>query len=501
MAGERIELLVHAGAPSTRHDDERYKAQAQAYTDFEGDRVSLESSSVGSSAVSGEPHSYIHEQTEIPCQKGASGADETTIAPFSPSVFVEDTQAAITALESQLVTSSLVIPEDSPSNRRATSVGDDTAAEASFDSRRTSTVSSHGPPLQSPVVRRPPKRPRRADWSDDSAAHDLRLNPPFVPIKENSHLALGYVGRSDGTEPRVSRGGYHEHESGDETQLGGCRTARSSDPRTPSQNTILNNFGDDINIDSELPTSYSLSDITSKTSKEKSQASHASQVQFGVSPEPQNAAAVSPCEDVVTTLSNVPRSTHDAVPDEPASLSVTVPTPLKSIAAPAALDSSDATQTRLTAVAQILPSSVHPPPPLTSLKPYETHITDSLAFLANRSDLSACYKPVFISRELRSSERGHWLLNTKSWPLQLKTEFWNFLQKFVGDGNVGWGVWCTREPQADEQGLGVVKVFCWGEIVKHLYLVLYVASKSKVRRAGIKWIDAEEKVVVQMREG
>jgi hypothetical protein len=44
-----------------------------------------------------------------------------------------------------------------------------------------------------------------------------------------------------------------------------------------------------------------------------------------------------------------------------------------------------------------------------------------------------------------------------------------------------------------------VRVFCWGEVVRHVYLMLYVASKSKVRKLGLKWIDAEGEVVVQMR--
>jgi hypothetical protein len=32
-----------------------------------------------------------------------------------------------------------------------------------------------------------------------------------------------------------------------------------------------------------------------------------------------------------------------------------------------------------------------------------------------------------------------------------------------------------------------------------VYLLLYVASNSKVRRLGLQWIDADGEVVVQMR--
>jgi hypothetical protein len=44
-----------------------------------------------------------------------------------------------------------------------------------------------------------------------------------------------------------------------------------------------------------------------------------------------------------------------------------------------------------------------------------------------------------------------------------------------------------------------VRVYCWGEVARHVYLMLYVASKSKVRKLGLKWIDADGEVVVQMR--
>ena len=48
-------------------------------------------------------------------------------------------------------------------------------------------------------------------------------------------------------------------------------------------------------------------------------------------------------------------------------------------------------------------------------------------------------------------------------------------------------------------GLGLVKVFCWGEVVPHVYLLLYVASNNRVRKSGLQWVDAEGEVVVRMR--
>jgi hypothetical protein len=51
----------------------------------------------------------------------------------------------------------------------------------------------------------------------------------------------------------------------------------------------------------------------------------------------------------------------------------------------------------------------------------------------------------------------------------------------------------------DNLDFGPVRVFCWGEVVMHVYLLLYLSSSSKVRKLGLQWIDAEGLVVVQMQ--
>lgn len=88
----------------------------------------------------------------------------------------------------------------------------------------------------------------------------------------------------------------------------------------------------------------------------------------------------------------------------------------------------------------------------------------------------------------------------------------------VGSGSLGWGVWVCRGECAEETQevgpdgaeretfesmgrLGPVRVFCWGEVVEHVYLLLYVASRSKIRKLKLIWVDAEEKVVIRMSSG
>jgi hypothetical protein len=161
-------------------------------------------------------------------------------------------------------------------------------------------------------------------------------------------------------------------------------------------------------------------------------------------------------------------------------------------------------------VLKSLSVSIRPPQPPSAVDQYKTHITQSLQFLADNSDVNISYKPISVSRDIRPLERGYWLIKCPeeftSWPLKDQIEFWRFLERTVGRGDAGWGVWCTRNDEdslTNDQraSLGTVKVFCWGEIVRHVFLLLYVGSKSKVKKLGLQWIDAEGKVLVQMRNG
>jgi hypothetical protein len=154
-------------------------------------------------------------------------------------------------------------------------------------------------------------------------------------------------------------------------------------------------------------------------------------------------------------------------------------------------------------------TSIRPPKPPSTVEKFKTHVTDPLRFLADNIDVNKAYKPVSVSRELRPLERGYWLVRfpeqSDTWPLAAQIDFWRFLERTIGKGNAGCGVWCIRNDEDDVDdraaSLGTVKVFCWGEIVRHIYLLLYVGSRSKVKKLGLQWIDAEEHVAVQMRDG
>ncbi|KXG52058.1 uncharacterized protein PGRI_083420 [Penicillium griseofulvum] len=175
-----------------------------------------------------------------------------------------------------------------------------------------------------------------------------------------------------------------------------------------------------------------------------------------------------------------------------------------------------------------LPIEIHPPRPPISTAPFTTHITQTLSMLADRLNPTRTYKPATQSRPLDPLERGYWLvqlaiaphtdpvhqhskLGTTSptpredpriWPSPLFHAFWSFLSDFIGrDGRAGWGVWCILEdatPASISNTNLSLKVYAWGEVAMHVYLLLFLASERRIRGMGVQWRDASEEVVIQM---
>jgi hypothetical protein len=67
----------------------------------------------------------------------------------------------------------------------------------------------------------------------------------------------------------------------------------------------------------------------------------------------------------------------------------------------------------------------------------------------------------------------------------------------VANGRLGWGVTLHREPAKGHE-LGLVRLYCWGEIVEHIWLALWLCSDGKISAFGSKWVDAGEKLVVEI---
>lgn len=85
------------------------------------------------------------------------------------------------------------------------------------------------------------------------------------------------------------------------------------------------------------------------------------------------------------------------------------------------------------------------------------------------------------------------------------------------EGKAGWGVRAFREVQpsppsgetlgqggagAGERRREEIKIYCWGEVVGHVWLMLFVCSERRVKRMeGVVWKEGSGRVVVRMGNG
>jgi len=495
----RIDLLVHTTAPSSRNDDERYKAQAEAYKSFVVAGTSTRVINHGSTnATRGFPLSSPGDMiaantTTVMRETPQQRDDEPSNLIWDPTTFLAETQLGYTALESQIFASSSRIPKKTlkralPIERQIveepaieeqvtgdkTTVIEGTAHRAAIrdESSSSDRIPSQSSYLVSPILDRSNKKPRINEANRQYFQSSRLLFPPSEPAQENGDPVVATA------DPAPTLG----------------QTAQDSQQHSSS--------GDDIT--SELPTSYSLSPESYRNRQQSIQRSISDPGPWVIEPtepelEKQGEPEVpqqSPLRHETpkeTEPSPPARSGHPAQPrfsDSETAVKdfATVPEASEGIK-----DTPVATPDPPTD--PDLPTTIRAPAPLPSLQPFETHITESLKYLSETASLAQTYKPVSVSRDLEQSERGCWTFDITPWPAQLRSEFFQFLAKMIESGRVGWGVWCVREPASSLR----VRLFCWGEIVRHIYLMLYVASKSKVRKLGLRWEDAGGEVVVQMR--
>lgn len=158
-----------------------------------------------------------------------------------------------------------------------------------------------------------------------------------------------------------------------------------------------------------------------------------------------------------------------------------------------------------------VPLEIHPPRPYPSTAHYSTHLTPPLRTLSRTLPLADLFKPSFQTRSLDKLERGHWYIQIKDWDEVRKAKFWQFLTIFISEGRAGWGVWCSKEVESDSNNTGsskenrdpeamreVVKVYCWGEVVREVWLMLWLASAKRILNTGARWVDAQGETVFEM---
>ncbi|KAI1458996.1 hypothetical protein F4805DRAFT_98070 [Annulohypoxylon moriforme] len=129
---------------------------------------------------------------------------------------------------------------------------------------------------------------------------------------------------------------------------------------------------------------------------------------------------------------------------------------------------------------------------MTEVEP-NNFITPGLEKLAQDLNIPKRYRPRETKRDIRPFERGYWLVDCSAWDPQLKRDAWAYLANYIGTGVAGWGIWCRRD--LDFRWL---RVYCWGSVTAHVYLLLYLASQRKILYTGSSWVDSEGIPVVVM---
>lgn len=97
------------------------------------------------------------------------------------------------------------------------------------------------------------------------------------------------------------------------------------------------------------------------------------------------------------------------------------------------------------------------------------------------------------ARPLAPFERGYWLLDCSRWRRDARDKAWSFLANYLGEGFAGWGVWCRRGAAHDW-----IRLYCWGHVAKHTFLLLYLASDRRVKATGARWFGADGEPVVEV---
>ena len=155
------------------------------------------------------------------------------------------------------------------------------------------------------------------------------------------------------------------------------------------------------------------------------------------------------------------------------------------------------------------------PWPKTGSEQYQTHKVGVFAYIASNTTLCNAYKPRSTKRPIEPLERGYWRLKIPfSWSTKAQDDFWSLLEDMIVQGKCGWGNWiehadasstgnpaCQKEKKLDlgQGSIAEIKIWCWGEVVREMWLAVLMASRRQTMRLGMVWYDSCENVVVKMR--
>jgi hypothetical protein len=475
-----VEILVHTTAPSRGQDDARYRAMARTYLDFEPSSHLALDQGPGTPAEDGQTNSEPWEETES--QASYRPDDEAEIIALSSAASQNGhlNQLSLSqAIDStELSFSSVLDNAGSPAFRQpllGTQLHDRTQVQTEMQN----FMDSWQPPPSVIADSQPENSLAIAAFSSPAEMLELYLQQIENSKSLSSDAALVEQG-IDGmglelpiTNEHVQSWQDHERSERGITSSRSPSQAPQHPAELPSRRVLGSgnqsiSYTQDPRDTLKRKSSECIYDPihASSSAPAKRPTNHRSGITRSTRSR-QTQRVYTPCTDVITQSEIV---------------SSQVPTPTSSV--------SGSLRSSFVSLLQI-----RPPPPVISMTDFTpaSLLTESMERLAQKMPLQILYRPQYQTRDLRAMERGYWLVTCKTWTEEVRTSSWVFLGNFIEKGQAGWGVWCIRE-----EDFGIVKVYCWGAVVGYIYLLLYMASESKIKGTGACWIGGDGQAIIKM---
>ncbi|XP_014551128.1 hypothetical protein COCVIDRAFT_42519 [Bipolaris victoriae FI3] len=433
------ELLVHISAPTTRQSDQLYQSLADAYLTFEANL----------------PHRENSRQLDVANQSALPGLND--IAPGQGSLF-----------RGTADTSNLSMSKDSygsfPSH----------LSLSGLKNHENATIQSN-----EHVVKDPPLTPGRLAQSKH-ARHDGKYRRT---LRSSSIKGKPLAEKIPGTPGDVDLGFVEDTQPDTEV----LQSQLQDSYLKSYDNTPANDTDEERIQDSTIEALVTATPDTKEDFPERRRSMRLKTASI-VAETPMPTAKLSAKPDAIAT-SQRPVSSDSALnPSSPALWHTTCEEK----------EPEDSSQVTPPIDFSKLQIDVYPPEPKISTEQPGTlpsQITPQLAALKQQNPKR--FKPIRIVNKPKPDDRGYWLISCSHWSAQLQQAFWNNICEQVTSGKLGWGVMLYREGRTS-RSLGQVKLYCWGEIVEHTWLVLWLCSEGKVSGSRLQWIDADGNAAFSM---
>ena len=170
-------------------------------------------------------------------------------------------------------------------------------------------------------------------------------------------------------------------------------------------------------------------------------------------------------------------------------------------------------------------------------------IPKGLSAVIERLPLTKHFKPKQAARCSKGSTRGYWELNVSTarlhvapkaheqtaksndltvngpspepspqtgiyWTEQELSDIWAELKAFVTSGRGGTEIHAVKEAHRTASSAVVeqadtnrwrIRVFCWSEVLGHVWLILWVLSNKRTAKAAMRWVDVKGRTRVKMK--